>query len=137
MGAGLGLFARLGGSTKEALAIGTSVGLLHYWLNDWNSPIYDKYKPSEEKREAKPSSKPAGVKQTNGFAPLIFGSLAFIVFAGVDAAVNKGKDLMKVITKNGVHALALVGAIEIIKSAIGAIKDKKNKNQSTETKIIA
>lgn len=44
---------------------------------------------------------------------------------------------MKVITKNGVHALALVGAIEIIKSAIGAIKDKKNKNQNTETKIIA
>ena len=63
--------------------------------------------------------------------------IMFIVFAGVDTAVNKGKDLMKVITKNGVHALALVGAIEIIKSAIGAIKDKKNKNQGTETKIIA
>ncbi len=126
-----------GRSTKEALIAGTSVGLLHYWLNDWNAPIYDKYKSSEEKQEVKSLNKPEGDKQTNGFASLIFGSIVFLVSTGGGAAINKGKDLKNVITKSGGWALGTVGAIEIIKSAIGAIKDKKNKNQSTETKIIA
>ena len=137
MGAGLGLFARLGGSTKEALIAGTSVGLLHYWLNDWNNPMYDKYKSSDEKQKVKTSDKSDNVNQTNGFAPLIFGSIVFLVSAGAGAVVNKGKELKKVITKSGIQALGIVGAIEIIKSTIGAIKDKKNKNRSAETKIIA
>lgn len=132
MGAGMGLVTRAGGSAKEALVIGASVGVLHYWFNDWDKDIYNKYKSSEENQVNKQSDKSDEKIQNNSFLPLIFGSFLFIVSAGAGIALNKGKVLKDVIAKSGIQALSLTGALHIIMSTASAIKNKNNKNQNVE-----
>ena len=129
MGVGLGLIARAGGSAKEALIAGVSVGLLHYLLNDWDNDIYDKYKSPEEKTDVKLPDKSDKTKQDNSFAPLMFGTLVFLVSAGTGAVISKGKELKKIITRSCMQALGIVGAVHIAKSSIDGIKSRRAANQ--------
>ncbi len=136
MGVVIGLMERAGGTTKSALAAGSAVGLLHYGLNNWNNARYDKYKPEVSSEQKTPVQTESNAKFA-GFVPLIFGSLVFLVSAGVGAVMNKEKGLKKILTRSGIQALGLTGALHIITSTVDAVKGKKNKEQTTEIKTAA